>query len=73
MGTSLVSSLTKELLKRDIIPFDSTSVTNIGSQLVAARSGYIPAWVDTYGTVLDGSSSYQEILYDLVAKFLVNK
>lgn len=73
MGTRLVSSLTKELLERDILPFYSASVTNIGSQLVAARSGYFPAWVDTYGTVPDGSSVYQELLNDLTAKFLGNK
>lgn len=54
MGTYLVTKLTCELLKRDMVPFYSASVTNIGSQMVALRCGYIPAWVDTYGTVLDG-------------------
>lgn len=73
IATSLVSRLTKELLEWDIIPFYSASVTNIGSQLVAARSGYLPAWVDTYGTILDGSSCYQEILDEVASKFLRNK
>lgn len=73
LGTSLVRCLTKELQEQNIVPFYSASVTNIGSQLVAARSGYLPAWVDTYGTILDGSSSYQEILDDLTAKFFSNK
>ena len=63
MGTHLVTKLTGELLKRDVVPFYSASVTNIGSQMVAARCGYIPAWVDTYGTVLDGSSPYGDLLY----------
>lgn len=72
-GTRVVCNLTKELLERNIIPFYSASVTNIGSQSVAIRSGYLPVWVDTYGTVLDGSSVYQEILNDLTAKFLSNK
>lgn len=63
MGTYLVTKLTGELLKRDVVPFYSASVTNIGSQMVAARCGYIPAWVDTYGTVLDGSSPYGDLLY----------
>lgn len=63
MGTYLVTKLTGELLKRDVVPFYSASVTNIGSQMVAARCGYIPAWVDTYGTVLDGSSPYGDLLH----------
>lgn len=73
IGTKLVRSLTKELLERDVVPFYSASVTNLGSQLVAARSGYLPIWVDTYGTVLDGSSAYQEILNDLSIKFFRDK
>lgn len=63
MGTYLVTKLTGELLKRDVVPFYSASVTNIGSQMVAARCGYIPAWVDTYGTVLDGGSPYGDLLH----------
>lgn len=70
IGTCLVQNLTKELLERDIIPFYSASVTNIGSQLAALRSGYVPAWVDTYGTILDGSSVYQDILSGLAVGFL---
>lgn len=62
LGTYLVRTLTNELLARDILPFYSASVTNIGSQMVASRCGYIPCWVDTYGTVLDGSSVYHSIL-----------
>lgn len=62
LGTALVSNLTRELLARNIIPFYSASVTNIGSQRVAGRCGYIPMWVDTYGTTLDGSSVYNDIL-----------
>lgn len=73
LGTSLVRCLTKKLQEQNIVPFYSASVTNIGSQLVAARSGYLPAWVDTYGTILDGSSSYQEMLDDLTVKLLGKK
>lgn len=62
LGTYLVKKLTGELLKRNIIPFYSASVTNIGSQMVAVRCGYIPFWVDTFGTVLDGSSVYHNIV-----------
>ena len=50
LATSLVNELTRELLEKDMVPFYSASVTNIGSQMVANRCGYIPVWVDTYGT-----------------------
>ena len=62
LGTYLVSRLTDELMERDIVPFYSASVTNIGSQRTAHRSGYIPMWVDTFGTILDGSSVYDYIV-----------
>lgn len=50
LATYLVSALTQKLSAQGIVPFYSASVTNIGSQLVASRCGYIPAWIDTYGT-----------------------
>lgn len=62
VGTYLVSRLTNELTERDIVPFYSASVTNIGSQRTAHRSGYIPMWVDTFGTILDGCSVYDDIV-----------
>lgn len=52
LGTYVVECLTRELLEREIVPFYSASVTNLSSQLVACRSGYIPCWVDTFGTIL---------------------
>lgn len=61
LGTYLVRKLTKELLKRNVVPFYSASVTNIGSQMVASRCGYIPFWVDTFGTIFDGSSAYNAL------------
>lgn len=65
LGTYLVKSLTGKLLAQNIIPFYSASVTNIGSQMVAGRCGYIPSWVDTFGTVLDGSSVYDNMVRGL--------
>lgn len=70
LGTYLVSSLTKELLARNIIPFYSASVTNIGSQMVAGRCGYIPLWVDTFGTILDGSSVYHDIVSGISLEYV---
>lgn len=66
LGTGLVTCLTIELMNQGIIPFYSASVTNIGSQIVANRSGYVPCWVDTYGNTLDGSSAYDSFVEKLV-------
>lgn len=67
LGSYLVNQLTNELLARDILPFYSASVTNLGSQMVASRCGYIPAWVDTFGNTLDGSSIYSSIVQAIPA------
>lgn len=69
LGTYLVRGLTKELLARNIIPFYSASITNIGSQMVASRCDYIPLWVDTFGTILDGSSVYNDMVEGLSLEF----
>ena len=65
LGTYLVRGLTERLLERNIVPFYSASVTNIGSQMTACRCGYKPLWVDTFGTTLDGSSVYHDIVKNL--------
>lgn len=49
LATLLVRNLTVEILKQGKIPFYSASVTNIASQAVAIRSGYMPLWTDTFG------------------------
>lgn len=65
LGTKLVSNLTVDIMKQGIVPFYSASVTNLGSQMVANRSGYIPCWIDTYGNILDGSSPYNIFVKNL--------
>ena len=65
LATGLVSNLTMEILKEGIVPIYCASVTNVGSQAVAARAGYLPRWVSTYRTILDGSSSYNAMLQSL--------
>lgn len=62
LGTYLVRNLTRELLTQNMVPFYSASVTNIGSQMVAYKCGYMPVWVDTFGTTLDGSYAYHDIV-----------
>lgn len=49
LATLLVRNLSVEILRRGKIPFYSASVTNIASQAVAIRSGYMPLWTDSFG------------------------
>lgn len=58
LAAALISTLACIILDKGIVPFYCASVTNIASQRVAHRSHFLPAWVSTYGTILDGSSSY---------------
>lgn len=62
LASYLVSALTKELLAQGIVPFYSASVTNIGSQMVANRCGYIPFWIDTFGTIFDKHYVYDKLI-----------
>lgn len=65
LGTKLVANLTLDIIEQGIVPFYSASITNLGSQMVANRSGYIPYWIDTYGNILDGSSPYNIFVKNL--------
>lgn len=61
LGTYLVAKLTGMLLAQNIVPYYSASITNIASQMVANRCGYIPYWVDTFGTVFDENYAYSNL------------
>lgn len=62
LATILVTNLACEILEQGKVPFYCASTTNVGSQAVAYRSGFLPCWVSTYRNILDGSSVYQSIL-----------
>ena len=51
----LVNRLTLEILRRGIIPYYGTAVSNIASQRVAHRAGYAPSWICSYKGVFDGA------------------
>ena len=44
-----IISLSQDQEEIGKVPFYSASVTNLASQAVAIRSGYMPFWTDTYG------------------------
>lgn len=66
LGAILISNLADVILEKGVIPFYCASTTNISSQAVAHRSGFMPCFVSTYGNILDGSSVYNEILKGLL-------
>lgn len=46
LGTGLVSALSREIEKRGKLPFYGTAAGNLDSQRIAARCGFVPAWVE---------------------------
>lgn len=52
IAVKLVNMLTIETLNRGIVPYYTTDCTNINSQKVAIKSGYIPAWSHCFKTRL---------------------
>jgi len=46
IASALTSALTREILKRDKVPFYCCAWSNIGSARTAIRSGFRPAWVE---------------------------
>jgi GNAT superfamily N-acetyltransferase len=48
IGKALVGTLSQALWKRGIIPYYSTTVSNLQSRQVASSLGFWPAWVDLY-------------------------
>ena len=69
LASALISNLALVILEQGIVPFYCASITNIGSQAVAYRSGFIPCWVSTYRNILDGSSVYNDVLKGLIYDF----
>ena len=58
---TLVNNLSIELLQREIVPLYRAASSNIASQAVAHRSGFMPVYVESYRTYLDGSNCFNEL------------
>jgi predicted GNAT family acetyltransferase len=54
LAAPMVNMLTLEILNRGYIPYYFTTNSHVLSTHVAVRAGYIPAWVHSYKTRLDG-------------------
>lgn len=59
LATSLVSNLAIMIMERGIVPYYGTASSNIASQSVAYRSGFIPTWMCTYKNIFDGTAPYE--------------
>ena len=69
LATILTKNLTLRILKKGIVPIWCASSTNIGSQAVASKSGYIPLWFETFGDIFDNGFVYKELVkYDNISK-----
>lgn len=62
LATALSNNLTLKILEKGIVPIWCASSTNIGSQAVACRSGYIPFWYESYGDVFDDGFKYKDLI-----------
>lgn len=50
----LVNALTIEILRRDVVPVYATSSSNIASQKVAHRAGFMPVWMCDHKVRFEG-------------------
>lgn len=55
IAVKLVNMLTIEILSRGIVPYYTTDSSNLNSQRVAIKSGYIPTWSHCFNTRLTKS------------------
>lgn len=53
LAVFMVNTLTIEVLNRGIVPYYSTDCSNLASQRVAVKSGYIPTWSHCFRTRLE--------------------
>ena len=60
LGTYLSKVLTKYVLDKGIVPIWCSSSTNISSQITAYKSGFIPLWIESYGTIFDDNYGYKK-------------
>lgn len=56
LASCLVSNLAVMIMERGVVPYYGTASSNIPSQKVAYRSGFVPVWMCNYKNIFDGKS-----------------
>lgn len=59
LATSLVSNIAIMIMEKGIVPYYGTASSNIASQSVAYKSGFIPTWMCSYKNTFDGTAPYE--------------
>ncbi|WP_240837720.1 GNAT family N-acetyltransferase [Acidaminobacter sp. JC074] len=59
LATALVSDLAIKIIEEGRVPYYGTASSNIASQAVAFKSGFIPTWMCSYKNVFDGTTPYE--------------
>lgn len=62
IASYLVSSLASMIRKKGVVPYYGTTPSNVLSQAVAHRSGFMPVWTCSYKHIFDGSSPYDSFI-----------
>ncbi len=62
LATILTKNLTMKILEKNIVPIWCASVSNIGSQAVAANSDYMPLWMESFGDIFEDSYPFKDIV-----------
>lgn len=52
--------LAMSIMEKGVIPYYGSASSNIASQSVAYKSGFIPTWMCSYKNVFDGEASYEK-------------
>lgn len=62
LATILTTNLRLKIQDMGIIPVWRSSITNIGSQSVAQKSGFVPYYISSFGTIGDGFYPYKRLM-----------
>lgn len=60
IATCLVTNLAMSIMEKGIVPYYGSASSNIASQSVAYKSGFIPTWMCSYKNVFDGEAPYEK-------------
>lgn len=62
LATMLSTNIRIKIQEMGIVPVWRSSITNIGSQIVAQRSGFFPYYISSFGTMGDEFYPYKKLL-----------